>query len=191
MTVLTFDNYQAYARKAAGYPQERAIMYPAGLLIEEVGALMQCFNQPMRDGGEVARRCVVDKLGDCLWAITALASDLGLSLSHAFDANEFLALEARVFAGRSNPEMAAIHFCRNASQLAFNVLDSRQKTARNLLVQLCFAEAVNQMQVLVSTLTDLDITLIGVAYANLDKLVECGAIGGDGANGAGIQQDVA
>lgn len=89
---ITFNRYQDVARETAIYPEMgRNFVYPALGLCGEAGEVAEKIKKVLRDrGGEVdftARIEILRELGDVLWYAAALASELGLRLGEAAEAN--------------------------------------------------------------------------------------------------------
>ena len=79
--------YQQIATTTQIYPREHAVFYPALGLAGEAGEVANKIKKIMRDTkgdvnnlpGEVKDQ-IASELGDCLWYISALATDLGIGL---------------------------------------------------------------------------------------------------------------
>lgn len=86
---MTLDEYQSRARATAIYPTYHAVVYPALGLVGEAGELANKLKKILRDGlaAEAKREELADELGDVLWYVAALASDLGYDLSAIADRN--------------------------------------------------------------------------------------------------------
>lgn len=85
---LTFDEYQSQAKATAIYPPIGGPeIYPALELANEAGEVLGKIKKIYRDqGGEYTgadRAALEAEIGDCLWALAMLATELGLSLSSA------------------------------------------------------------------------------------------------------------
>jgi NTP pyrophosphatase (non-canonical NTP hydrolase) len=178
---MNFNEYQEQAIKTAIYPRERAVEYPAALLVEEIGELMKCFTKPMRDGGEVNRERAAGELGDCLWALAALAHDWNQALSFTVNVHEFCELANRSFANGDDLEMTAVLLSLEAAELAFHSLYAHERSGSfDFMIQSRFIDTFNQMQLLANAL---DLSLETIAQRNLDKLADRaarGVIGGEG-----------
>lgn len=93
MSQLTFDDYQAGALKTAVYPGRGAgnWIYPTLGLAGESGEIAEKIKKAIRDdGGKMTdeRRAALRKeLGDVLWYLAAMCSELGLSLADVAQAN--------------------------------------------------------------------------------------------------------
>jgi NTP pyrophosphatase (non-canonical NTP hydrolase) len=85
---MTFDHYQEMARKTAIYPYRGTI---AGLtyavlgLVGEAGEIAQKLKKLLRDKGGVSdadfEEAMAKELGDVLWYVAALASEIGYHLA--------------------------------------------------------------------------------------------------------------
>lgn len=82
---MTFEEYQKESRKTAVYPAIGAsYVYPTLGLVGEAGELAEKVKKIFRDGGGVVsneRRDEIQKeLGDVLWYLAQLATELNISL---------------------------------------------------------------------------------------------------------------
>lgn len=81
---MELNEYQAIAKTTALYPKESAIIYPALGLTGEAGEVAEKVKKMIRDdGGEMTderRELLKKELGDVLWYISAIATDLDLTL---------------------------------------------------------------------------------------------------------------
>ncbi|MGI9492900.1 MAG: nucleoside triphosphate pyrophosphohydrolase family protein [Geminicoccaceae bacterium] len=81
---MTLDDYQAEARRTALYPERHRVTYPSLGLASEAGEVAGKVKKVLRDqGGDFGAEqiaAIKDELGDVLWYVAVLASDLGLSL---------------------------------------------------------------------------------------------------------------
>jgi NTP pyrophosphatase (non-canonical NTP hydrolase) len=81
---VELDDYQRLSRRTAEYPREAWLTYPALGLCGEAGEVAEHAKKAIRDdGGEVSteRKAKMSKeLGDVLWYVAQLASELGLEL---------------------------------------------------------------------------------------------------------------
>jgi NTP pyrophosphatase (non-canonical NTP hydrolase) len=81
---VEFSEYQHFSRRTAAYPRESWLTYPALGLAGEAGEVAEHVKKAIRDDGGVIdadRRAAMSKeLGDVLWYLTQLASELGLEL---------------------------------------------------------------------------------------------------------------
>ena len=79
--------YQQLCTETQIYPREHAVFYPALGLAGEAGEVANKIKKIMRDrkgdvnnlSGEI-NDDIASELGDCLWYISALATDLGIGL---------------------------------------------------------------------------------------------------------------
>lgn len=81
---MDLSEYQRESRRTAEYPREAWLAYPALGLAGEAGEVAEHAKKAIRDdGGKVdgERRAAMSKeLGDVLWYVAQLASELDLSL---------------------------------------------------------------------------------------------------------------
>lgn len=88
MSDMSFERYQVLAEKTAIYPKEARVIYPALKLNGEAGEVAEKIGKLIRDHDYWNTRKTTLKqwmdlqkeLGDVLWYISALASDLNMSL---------------------------------------------------------------------------------------------------------------
>jgi NTP pyrophosphatase (non-canonical NTP hydrolase) len=81
---VEFSDYQHFSRRTAAYPREAWLTYPALGLAGEAGEVAEHAKKTIRDdGGRVSderRAAIARELGDVLWYVAQLASELGLEL---------------------------------------------------------------------------------------------------------------
>ncbi len=81
---MDLSEYQRESRRTAEYPREAWLAYPALGLAGEAGEVAEHAKKAIRDdAGNVSaeRKAAMSKeLGDVLWYVSQLASELGLSL---------------------------------------------------------------------------------------------------------------
>ena len=81
---MEFSEYQRFSRRTAAYPREAWLTYPALGLAGEAGEVAEHAKKAIRDDDGIVddgRRDAMSKeLGDVLWYLTQLASELGLEL---------------------------------------------------------------------------------------------------------------
>ena len=81
---MEFNEYQKLAEATAIYPREMKVVYPTLGLAGEAGEVSEKVKKSVRDGHDLTeptRKAEMAKeLGDVLWYISAIASDLGLTL---------------------------------------------------------------------------------------------------------------
>ena len=90
MSDITFNRYQELAEKTAIYPKEGKIIYPTLGLAGEAGEVANKVKKLIRDEELLTKdffimtsekwKVVADELGDVLWYVAALASELNMSL---------------------------------------------------------------------------------------------------------------
>lgn len=84
--LLTFKDYQAGAQKTAVYPGrgEGNWIYPALGLAGESGEICEKIKKALRDDGgrmtEERRQLLKKELGDVLWYVATMCSELGFAL---------------------------------------------------------------------------------------------------------------
>ena len=83
---MTFNDYQAAAKKTAIYHEQHRVIYPALGLAGEAGEVAEKVKKWI-DDGNVDPDAVKKELGDVLWYVAAVASDLGLTLDEVAAAN--------------------------------------------------------------------------------------------------------
>jgi NTP pyrophosphatase (non-canonical NTP hydrolase) len=81
---VEFSDYQHFSRRTAAYPREAWLTYPALGLAGEAGEVAEHAKKTIRDDGgrisDARRAAVARELGDVLWYVAQLASELGLEL---------------------------------------------------------------------------------------------------------------
>ena len=81
---MEFSEYQRFSRRTAEYPREAWLTYPALGLAGEAGEVSEHAKKAIRDdAGTVTderRSAMAKELGDVLWYVSQLASELGLEL---------------------------------------------------------------------------------------------------------------
>lgn len=81
---MEFSEYQRASRRTAKYPREAWLAYPALGLAGEAGEVAEQAKKAIRDDGaqisDERRAAMARELGDVLWYISQLASELGLEL---------------------------------------------------------------------------------------------------------------
>ena len=89
---MDFSDYQTKSRKTADYPAiGNAVIYPMLGLVNEAGEVAGKIKKVFRDkGGEISeetRQAIKAELGDVLWYIAQLATELNLSLDEIAESN--------------------------------------------------------------------------------------------------------
>ena len=88
---MELSEYQRLSRSTAEYPRQEALTYPALGLAGEAGEFADHAKKVIRDdGGEVTRQrreAMAKELGDVLWYVAQLASELGLELDRVAQDN--------------------------------------------------------------------------------------------------------
>jgi NTP pyrophosphatase (non-canonical NTP hydrolase) len=88
---MELSDYQQSSRRTAEYPRSAWLAYPALGLAGEAGEVAEHAKKAIRDdGGEVTderRAAMAKELGDVLWYVAQLASELGLDLDEIAQTN--------------------------------------------------------------------------------------------------------
>jgi NTP pyrophosphatase (non-canonical NTP hydrolase) len=88
---MELTEYQRLSRRTAEYPREAWLAYPALGLAGEAGEVAEHAKKAIRDdGGELSterREKMAKELGDVLWYVAQLASELELDLDEVAQAN--------------------------------------------------------------------------------------------------------
>lgn len=88
---MELSEYQRLSRRTAEYPREAWLAYPALGLAGEAGEVAEHVKKAIRDDdGEVSeerRAAMAKELGDVLWYVSQLASELGLELDQIAQVN--------------------------------------------------------------------------------------------------------
>ncbi len=88
---IDLSEYQRRSRRTAGYPRQAWLAYPALGLAGEAGEVAEHVKKTIRDdGGSVSderRQALSRELGDVLWYVAQLATELGLDLDQIAQAN--------------------------------------------------------------------------------------------------------
>ena len=77
---MEFNKYQELAKTTAIYPETAKIFYPCLGLAGEVGEICEKVKKHVRDGRELDKEDLKKELGDVLWYLSTLATDLEISL---------------------------------------------------------------------------------------------------------------
>jgi NTP pyrophosphatase (non-canonical NTP hydrolase) len=88
---VQLSDYQRLSRRTAAYPREAWLAYPALGLAGEAGEVAEHAKKAIRDdGGEVSeerRNAMAKELGDVLWYVSQLATELDLDLTEIARSN--------------------------------------------------------------------------------------------------------
>jgi NTP pyrophosphatase (non-canonical NTP hydrolase) len=89
---MNFNDYQTKSRKTAGYPAVgHAVIYPTLGLVNEAGEVAGKIKKVFRDQegqiSEETRQALKAELGDVLWYIAQVATELNLSLDEVAEYN--------------------------------------------------------------------------------------------------------
>ncbi len=82
---MTFEEYQKESRKTAMYPDAgKNFVYPTLGLASEAGEVAGKIKKVLRDKNGIidaaGKQAVAEELGDVMWYLSQVASELGLSL---------------------------------------------------------------------------------------------------------------
>lgn len=85
------DEYQNFAWETAIYPTDMSIIYPALGLAGETGEVADKIKKVYRDNGGLFggehKKAIAKELGDVLWYVANIATDLGYGLSEIAQMN--------------------------------------------------------------------------------------------------------
>jgi NTP pyrophosphatase (non-canonical NTP hydrolase) len=84
---MDFKEYQELAKTTAIYPESAKIFYPCLGLAGEVGEVCEKVKKHVRDGRVLDKEDLKKELGDVLWYLSAVASDLGIDLDDVANTN--------------------------------------------------------------------------------------------------------
>lgn len=89
---MEFNEYQEKSRKTALYPnKDNNFIYPTLGLCGEAGEVAEKIKKVIRDeGGKISaekKQELVKELGDVLWYVSQIATELGLSLDEIANTN--------------------------------------------------------------------------------------------------------
>ncbi len=88
---MELADYQRLSRRTAQYPREAWLSYPVLGLAGEAGEVAEHAKKAIRDDGgivsDVRRAAMAKELGDVLWYVAQVASELGLELEQVAQAN--------------------------------------------------------------------------------------------------------
>ena len=88
---MELSEYQHLSRRTAEYPRDAWLAYPALGLSGEAGEEAEHAKKAIRDDNgqitEERRAAMAKELGDVLWYVSQLATELGLELDEIADAN--------------------------------------------------------------------------------------------------------
>ena len=88
---MELSDYQRVSRRTAGYPREAWLAYPALGLAGEAGEVAEHAKKAIRDDGATVtderREAIAKELGDVLWYVAQLATELDLDLEEIATGN--------------------------------------------------------------------------------------------------------
>jgi len=78
---MDFDDYQSLAKTTAVYPRKHKVTYPMLGLAGEVGELLNKYKKTLRgDIKGISKEDALGELGDILWYVSAICTDLDLRM---------------------------------------------------------------------------------------------------------------
>jgi NTP pyrophosphatase (non-canonical NTP hydrolase) len=77
---MDFNSYQRIAKSTAIYPSKYRLFYPALGLSGEVGELNNKIKKRIRDSTALDKEDIKAELGDILWYLSAVATDMDIKL---------------------------------------------------------------------------------------------------------------
>ena len=83
--MMYLSQYQAKAKETAIYPEDKALEYLALGLTGEAGEVANKVKKVIRDGSSPDN--IIHELGDVLWYLAMLSTELGYSLDTIADKN--------------------------------------------------------------------------------------------------------
>lgn len=84
---MEMDKYQFEAQKTAQYPLEYNLYYPALGLAAEAGEIANIIKKKMRGDGKIDEAKLVSEIGDALWYIQQIATDMHIRLDYIAQEN--------------------------------------------------------------------------------------------------------
>ena len=88
---MEFSEYQSLSRRTAEYPRTAWLAYPALGLAGEAGEVAEHAKKAIRDDAgtvsDARRQAMAKELGDVLWYVAQLASELELDLNEIAEGN--------------------------------------------------------------------------------------------------------
>lgn len=86
---MDFEEYQSKANKTAVYPKNLngAFFYPSIGLAGEVGELLNKIKKIARDNADIDREDLKGELGDILWYLTQISTELGIDFEEVAQHN--------------------------------------------------------------------------------------------------------
>ena len=80
LKIMKFKEYQDLAKTTAIYPENAKIFYPCLGLAGEIGEVCEKVKKNIRDGRVLDKEELKKEIGDVLWYMSALCSDLEINL---------------------------------------------------------------------------------------------------------------
>lgn len=82
---MDFNHYQEVAKTTAIYPESAKLMYPLLGLSGEFGEICEKVKKHIRDGKDLDKEDLTKEIGDVLWYLSAVATDLDIKLNDVVD----------------------------------------------------------------------------------------------------------
>ena len=79
---MELNEYQSKATETAIYPDAAKIVYPAIGVADEAGEILGKIKKYVRGDGPIDDDALIAEMGDVLWYLAALASDLQVNLDY-------------------------------------------------------------------------------------------------------------
>jgi NTP pyrophosphatase (non-canonical NTP hydrolase) len=87
---MDLTEYQEFAKRTAIYPEDLKVIYPAIGMANECGEALGKIKKTIRDKNRnfnINKDEIVSELGDVLWYMSAIATDLNVDLSEIAEKN--------------------------------------------------------------------------------------------------------
>lgn len=82
-----FNDYQDFCKTTAKYPENMKLLYPLLGINGEVGEVCEKIKKHYRDGKPLDKDDLTKEIGDVCWYISAICSDLDISLQDVIETN--------------------------------------------------------------------------------------------------------
>lgn len=91
---MKMNHYQSFARNTAGYPNDTwydGLLYTVLGLNGEAGEVAEKVKKMLRDSLKLkdCKQGIIDELGDVLWYVASVATELGVSLEEVATGNMY------------------------------------------------------------------------------------------------------
>lgn len=89
---MNANDYQKFTRTTAIYPKESALPYLILGLVSEAGEVAGKYKKVLRDTkgvmSDLTKNALIDETADCLWYISEILTELGVSMETAMEINK-------------------------------------------------------------------------------------------------------